>query len=80
MKKLYEAEVPLLWDDEIPNKLRDSWISLISEALIVDELLFPRCTKPKGAVGGPTIVGFGDGSLAAFAAVVYLIWFYFCSN
>ena len=67
-----------MWDDDIPDGLRDSWISLIAEALVADNLIFPRSTRPQHAVGGPMIVGFGDGAFAAFAAAVYLVWLFFC--
>ena len=78
MKKLFEVDIPLAWDDDIPDGLKDSWISLIAEALLADNLIFPRSTRPKHAVGGPMIVGFGDGAFAAFAAAVYLVWLFFC--
>ena len=36
--------------------------------------MFPRSTKPKGAVGQPRLVGFGDASSIALCAVVYVLW------
>ena len=80
MKKLYEVDIPLAWDDDIPEGLRESWISLIAEALVAEKLIFPRSTRPQHAEGGPRIVVFGDGAFAAFAAVVYLVWTYFCES
>ena len=35
---------------------------------------FRRSTKPERAVGRPWLVGFHDGSLSAYAAVVYVVW------
>lgn len=80
MKKLFELDHPLGWDDDIPPGLRESWINLIVEALIADRLTFPRSTRPDNAVGGPVIVGFGDGAFAAFAAAVYLVWRIACEH
>ena len=74
MKKLFELELPLSWDEEVPDSVRDSWILLITEALSVESLEFPRSARPARALGGPIIVGFADGSFAAFAATIYLVW------
>ena len=78
MKKLFELDIPLSWDDDIPTSLRDSWVALIEEALITSYLYFPRSTRPDNAVGGPMVVGFGDGAFAAYAAAVYLVWMITC--
>ena len=80
MKKLFELDEPLSWDDDVPSHLRDAWINLIEEALVAEMLYFPRSTRPEGAVGGPVIVGFGDGAFAAYAAVVYLVWKLLCQH
>ena len=74
MKKLYEQELPVTWDEDIPSSLRSSWIDLISEALVSTQVTFPRSVRPVDAVGGPRIVAFGDGAFAAFAAAVYVVW------
>ena len=50
------------------------------EALKAGSLNFARSTRPHGAIGGPVIVGFGDGAFAAFAATVYLIWKVTCEH
>ena len=34
MKKLFEVDVPLRWDDDIPQGLRDKWVQLVEEALV----------------------------------------------
>ena len=80
MKKLYELDDPLGWDDDIPSQLRESWINLIVEALVAEKLYFPRSARPVDAVGGPIIVGFGDGAFAAYVAVVYLVWQLACDH
>ena len=80
MKKLYEQDNPLAWDEDIPSGLRHAWIELISEALTHAVLTFPRSTRPANAIGGPRVVGFGDGAFAAFAAAVYLVWQIACGH
>ena len=80
MKKLFELESPLSWDENIPVELRSSWISLISEASYSDRLFFPRSVRPHDAIGSPVLVGFGDGSFAAFAATVYVVWQFQCNH
>jgi hypothetical protein len=75
MKKLYQLEVPLSWDEKIPDGNHDAWINVMTEALLEGVLHFPRSTRPANAVGmGPTIVGFGDGALPGFGGDVYLQW------
>ena len=74
MKKIFEQDSPLGWDEDIPAGLRESWIQLIVEALLAGGLSFPRSTRPHDVVGGPMVVGFGDGAFAAYAAAVYLVW------
>ena len=80
MKKLFELDVPIGWDDQIPEELREDWCNLILEALANGSLSFPRSARPSNAVGRPYIVGFGDGSFAAYAAAVYLVWNMNCCN
>ena len=80
MKKLFEEDVPLGWDDDIPTNLRDNWIELIVETLIAGYVSFARSTRPENATGGPTVVGFGDGAFAAYAAAVYLVWRIACQH
>ena len=80
MKKMFELDIPLGWDEDIPSDMRDSWIAHIVEALVTCYLYFPRSTRPDNAVGGPLVVGFGDGAFAAYAASVYLVWMIGCSH
>ena len=80
MKKLFELDSPLGWDDDIPAGLRDSWVTLIVEALLAGYLYFSRSTRPDNAEGGPVVVGFGDGAFAAYAAAVYLVWRIACAH
>ena len=76
MRKLFQVEKPLNWDDDIPEFMREAWIEVIREALEHDHLSFHRSTKPKDAIPdqGPTVVGFSDFAEEAFDARVYLRW------
>ena len=38
------------------------------------EIMFPRCVKPKGAIGNPILITFSDASEHAFGACCYLRW------
>ena len=73
MKDLYDSEDPLLWDDSIPQGKKDKWLALIAEAVMADEIIFPRSCKPKNAIGGPGTAGIGDGAKPAYGVVVYTI-------
>ena len=62
MKKLFELENPLSWDDKVPDANREGWIEVMTEALVEGVLPFPRSTRPEHAIGvGPLVVGFGMG-------------------
>ena len=75
MKKLFLLETPLSWDEAIPESNREEWIKIVSEALTVGVLPFPRSCRPENAIGtGPTVVGFGDGALPGFGGSIYLQW------
>ena len=76
MRQMFQVEVPLHWDDQIPEDMREAWVSIITEALECGQLPFDRSTKPSDAVPdlGPTIVGFSDYAGEAFDARVYLRW------
>ena len=76
MRRLFQVEKPLHWDEEIPEEMREDWINIIVEALEHGALEFNRSTKPIDAVPdlGPTIVGFSDYAEQAYDARVYLRW------
>ena len=80
MKKLFDREIPLLWDEPICGEIKSEWISLIAEAVMGDMLIFPRRSRPVNAVGAPRVVGFGDGSESAFGGCVYLVWKVACEK
>ena len=81
MKKLYELQDALSWDDSIPIGNRQEWIDVMVEALVTGVLKFPRSTRPMKANGqGPRLVGFGDGALPGFGGDVYLQWEVQCEH
>ena len=51
-----------------------AWADFIRQIVDMPPINFRRSTKPEGAVGRPWLVGFHDGSLSAYAAVVYVVW------
>ena len=80
MKDLFDRDVPLGWDDPITYEEKTDWINLIIEAVETGNLEFPRRCRPHNAIGGPMVVGFGDGAFPAFCGVVYLVWEYMCDG
>ena len=81
MKKLYELQEALSWDDLILVGNRQEWIDVMVEALETGLLKFSRSTRPARAVNkGPRLVGFGDGALPGFGGNVYLQWEVECNH
>ena len=78
MKNLFDQKSPLLWDDAIPEEEKRTWIQLIHEAVVTGEHVFPRRSRPENSIGGPRVVGFGDGAFPAFGGCVYLVWEFSC--
>ena len=73
LRRLY-GQPELSWDDSLPMDEQVAWANYIEEAVKMPPILFKRSTKPEGAVGGPWLVGFHDGSLSAYAAAIYIVW------
>ena len=80
MKNLFDQKTPLLWDDAVPDVEKQAWVQLISEAVQSGEHVFPRKTRPDRPVGGPRVVGFGDGAFPAYGGCVYLVWEHGCDD
>ena len=74
MKRLYVPDYKGGWDGPIHDEEHCLWDSLFSEALAMDPVAFPRCSQPGHAVGSPELVCFSDGSLQAYAGVIYQHW------
>ena len=54
MKRLYQLEDALSWDDPIPPGNRKEWVDVMVEALVTGVLRFPRSTKSVRATGSQT--------------------------
>ena len=75
MRRELQMHNPKLnWDDPIPQHLYQAWSQFFNEMLEVENLSFPRCLKPKNAVGNPDLILLSDGSEVAYAAVAYARW------
>ena len=75
MRQLYEAEYrQLSWEEKVPGEIATTWMELIAEAVMAECIFFPRCVRPKDAVGYPLVASFGDGAFPAYAGSVYLQW------
>ena len=62
------------WKDVLSEPLQVNLKSDLQEAVMIGRLFFPRSVKPAGTVGSPTLIGYADGSKAAFGAVLYHRW------
>ena len=72
LKKNHESEHRhLSWDDQIPEELTSLWRELMRETLELGAVYFKRAFRPEGVVISIIFVGFWDGSLMAWACVVY---------
>ena len=81
MRDLHDGEnKDLTYDSAIPEKNLKPWIEIIKEAVLSSSLCFPRCVRPKGAIGQPLVIGFDDGAKPAFAGCIYLQWEFPCSH
>ena len=58
----------------IPKHFQALWKEALEEAVVMEEITFPRSIKPQGVVGSPTLIGYADGSKSAFGCPLYLRW------
>ena len=66
----------LQWDEPLPEHLQKKWETLINGLRHVVVIALPRCLKTGVETDSSTtyqLCGFGDASLSAYAAVVYLL-------
>ena len=47
---------------------------MVNNHLGMGEIVIDRAVPPEGAVDPPELIGFSDGSLAAYACAVYVRW------
>ena len=74
LRRLYGTDSNKGWDADIDPGEKKRWVEWFRVLLIPAEASFPRSTKPDGAVGLPRLVGFGDSSMVALCAVLYVVW------
>ena len=75
MRKLWMNEHnQLLWDDPIPEMIKEEWVQLFEDLYKLEEIIFERCILPDKAVGEPILVLFSDGSEKAFGSCAYARW------
>ena len=75
MRKLWNGECRSLgWDEPILQELRRNRINFFRELFKMQSISFPRCIKPKYAIGEPSIIMFSDGSEDADGTCAYARW------
>ena len=74
LRRLYGPDCSLDWDDPLPREEKEVWCDLLQLAVEMKPIPFLRTVMPSSARGRAWLVGFGDGSLAAFATALYVRW------
>ena len=74
LRRLYGASAVGGWDSDMPAEEKKHWAAWFDLLLVPAEATFPRSTKPEDAVGSPRLVWFGDSSMLAMCAVIYVAW------
>jgi hypothetical protein len=54
--------------------MQKDWKTAIRMLVEQEEVVFDRGTRPSNAQGRPELVGYWDGSLLAYAALLYIRW------
>jgi hypothetical protein len=62
------------WDAELPGEVKEAWGNIIVELYRAGTIIFPRAVVPSRRQGDPILVGFGDGSMDGYMAMVYAVW------
>ncbi|XP_043218664.1 uncharacterized protein LOC122379997 [Amphibalanus amphitrite] len=62
------------WDEPVPTQCRSEWIAFFNDMFKIEDLRFPRCIRPPGAIGEPTLIIFSDASSQAYGACAYVHW------
>ena len=60
------------WDEPLPTPLQTKWQQLLREVLLMAPIIVPRSVRPPAAVGPPEMIVYTDGSVLAYAALIYL--------
>ena len=74
LRGLFSPGSNLDWDEALPRHLHETWTGIISMLLHMGDIVISRAVKPEGTIGQPTLIGFADGSLEAYACSVYIRW------
>ena len=74
MRDMFIKETGLDWDTQLPEKMRDTWVSYMKELVLAGQLEFKRFVKPEGEIQDFWLVVFFDGSSQAYASVIYCRW------
>ena len=74
LRRLYGPQCTGGWDADLPAGEKTRWASWFHSLLRPVEAVFPRSTKPRGAVGLPRLAAFGDASASATCVIVYVVW------
>ena len=84
MRKLWQEQKQIAWDDPIPTEHKIKWTEFFEEMFQMQEVPFQRCLKPNSVIGNPSLIIFRDGSDEAFGSCAYIRWElqirYFCSR
>ena len=67
-------KLELGWDDPLPQKLRQQWISYFSDLYKLADWKYNRSLTPPNAVGNPTLIILSDASDLAYGFVSYIRW------
>ena len=73
LRMLYGEDNPG-WDQPLAPSQQLAWKRWVQRIQRGPAVTFPRTTRPQGAVGKPSLVGFSDASMTATCALVYLVW------
>ena len=70
-------KVPIadVWDKPVHDTFYNEWKLFFMSMFRLEDLYFPRCVKPRNAVGNPSLIIFSDGSKLAYGACVYVRWY-----
>ena len=75
IKKERKGRIP--WDEEVDvPELKEKWLEYFGMLLQIENISFPRCVKPIGALEDvlPDLITFCDGNPDSFGAVAYVVY------
>ena len=73
LRELYGKTDPG-WDHPLAPSQQLAWKRWVQRLQRGPVVSFPRTTRPPGAHGAPSLVGFSDASLTATCALIYILW------